>query len=57
MALIATAIDAPGVARLFFDLRALPTGKDDETRIARTIERAFAQAVETNETVRQAQPA
>ena len=49
MALIATAVDISGVARLFFDLRALPARKADERQIARTIERAFTQAAETNE--------
>ncbi len=41
MALIATSIQASGVARMFFDLRATHPNPDDEPAIAEAIEQAF----------------
>ncbi len=42
MALIAVSTDDPGIARIFFDLRAVGPTSDEESRIASAIERAFA---------------
>lgn len=44
MALIATVIERPGIARMFFDLRKADPAPDDERRIATAIEHAFAMA-------------
>jgi hypothetical protein len=44
MALIAVSTDDPGVARIFFDLRAIDPALDEEDRIALAIEQAFAMA-------------
>ena len=41
MPLIATSIEAPGVARIFFDMRAVASSPDEEQLIAAAIERAF----------------
>jgi hypothetical protein len=49
MALIATAIDPTGVARIFFDLRPATRSLKEEKRIAATIERANAVAVPETE--------
>jgi hypothetical protein len=42
MALIATSVEPPGVARIFFDLRLADSAPDEERRIALAIERAFS---------------
>ena len=42
MALIATAIERDGVARVFFDLRPSENTREQEMRIAAVIERACA---------------
>ena len=44
MALIAVSTDDPGIARIFFDLRAIETTLDEHERIASAIEQAFAVA-------------
>ena len=42
MALIAVSTDDPGIARIFFDLRAIDPAPDEQDRIASAIEQAFA---------------
>jgi hypothetical protein len=42
MALIAVSTADPGIARIFFDLRAIDPTLDEEDRIALAIEQAFA---------------
>jgi hypothetical protein len=49
MPLIATSVEPPGVARIFFDLRAVASSPDEERLIAAAIERAFALATMDNE--------
>ena len=44
MALIAVTTDDPGIARIFFDLRAIDPALDEQDRIASAIEQAFAVA-------------
>jgi hypothetical protein len=44
MALIAVSTDDPGIARIFFDLRAINPTLDEADRIAAAIEHAFAVA-------------
>ncbi len=44
MALIAVSTDGLGIARIFFDLRAIDPTLDEEDRIASAIEQAFAMA-------------
>ena len=50
MALIATVIERPGIARMFFDLRKADPSPDDERRIATAIEHAFALAAAERQT-------
>lgn len=44
MALIAVSTDDPGIARIFFDLRAIDPAQDEQARIASAIEQAFTVA-------------
>jgi hypothetical protein len=48
MSLMATSIEPPGIARIFFDLRAVAPSPDEEQLIAEAIERAFALAAMDN---------
>jgi hypothetical protein len=54
MPLIATSIEPSGVARIFFDLRAVASSPDEEQLIATAMERAFALAALDNEAVQRA---
>jgi hypothetical protein len=54
MPLIATSIEAPGVARIFFDMRAVASSPDEEQLIAAAIERASALAASDDEAARHA---
>ncbi len=44
MSLIATSVEASGVARIFFDMRTVAPLPDEERQIAEAIERAFVLA-------------
>jgi hypothetical protein len=49
MALIAITVAQSGIARIFFDMRMAAPSPDEEQRIARAIERAFALAMKDTE--------
>jgi hypothetical protein len=57
MALIAVSTADPGIARIFFDLRAIDPTLDEEDRIALAIEQAFAIADQQAEQPSPATPA
>ncbi len=52
MPLIATSVEAGGIARIFFDMRAVPVHAD-EIRIAKAIERASASVATEKEATEQ----